>query len=164
VLDGGVDAVFDCQATESSIDLGLRLLRGGGTLVIGGRSGRHLVEWSLVWARELSVLGSALYGREATGHRTFAIVREWLSDPAFPIDAVVTHQFPLEEYKAALETASAGVAAGAVKVVFQGSVAALRTELEAGAAAQEAMNGDAPLLLHATGAHSRSIREARMPR
>jgi L-iditol 2-dehydrogenase len=164
VLDGGVDAVFDCQATESSIDLGLRLLRGGGTLVLGGRSGRHLVEWSLVWARELSVLGSALYGREATGHRTFAIVREWLSDPAFPIDAVVTHQFPLEEYKAALETASAGVAAGAVKVVFQGSVAALRTELDAGAAAQDDMNGDAPLLLHANAAHSRSIREARMPR
>jgi hypothetical protein len=121
------------------------------------------VEWPLVWARELSVLGSALYGREATGHRTFAIVREWLSDPAFPIDSVVTHRFPLEEFKAALETASAGVAAGAVKVVFQGSAGALRTDLDAGAA-QEDMNGDAPLLLHASAAHSRSIREARMPR
>ena len=73
------------------------------------------------------------------------------------------HQFPLEEYKAAFATASAGVAAGAVKVVFQGSVAALRTELDAGAV-QEEMNGDAPLLLHATAAHSRSIREARIPR
>src|SRR5438445_1862226 len=96
VLDRGVDVVFDCRANPASTELGLRLLRAGGTLVLCGRSSRHDADWSLVWARELTVCGAALYGREPTGRRTFAVVREWLTDPAFPIDGIVTHRFPLD--------------------------------------------------------------------
>ncbi len=94
VLDGGVDVVFDCRASALSIDLAVRLLRAGGTLVLCGRSGRHEIEWSLIWARELTVRGAASYGREPDGKRTFGTIREWLSDASFPVDGVVTHRFP----------------------------------------------------------------------
>ena len=155
VLDRGVDVVFDCRANPASTELGLRLLRAGGTLVLCGRSSRHDADWSLVWARELTVCGAALYGREPTGRRTFAVVREWLTDPAFPIDGIVTHRFPLDEYAAAIGTAAAGVGAGAVKVVFHGPMAALQTRVE-GTVAERDSNADSPVLLQSTAARVRS--------
>lgn len=158
VLDRGVDAVFDCSGSPGTTDLGLRLLRAGGTLVICGRSSRHDIEWPLVWARELTVCGAATYGLERDGTRTFAIVREWLEDPAFPVDHIVTHRFPLEEYQRAIETATAGIAMGAVKVVFQGPGASLRTRVQGaeGTPAHGDGAGDRrPLFLESSAARAR---------
>ena len=152
VLDGGVDVVFDCHASGLSIDLAVRLLRAGGTLVLCGRRRRHDIEWSLIWARELTVRGAASYGREPDGRRTFGTVREWLSNSSFPIDGVVTHRFPLDEYGAALSIANAGVAAGAVKVVFEGPAA---TILRPAPAAAVVNLPDEPVLLQSTAARVR---------
>lgn len=162
VLDGGVDVVFDCHATPRSTDLALRLLRAGGTLVVCGRSSRHEVELPLVWARELTVCGSAAYGREASGRRTFAMVREWLADPGFPVDHLVTHRFPLEEFGRAIETATAGIAVGAVKVVFQGPMA-FTTRLWQAKNGAARGNGDSekPLVLESAAARARSRGGAR---
>ena len=158
VLDGGVDVVFDCRATASTTDLGLRMLRAGGTLVVCQRSSRHDVELPLVWARELTVCGAATYGREANGKRTFAIVREWLTDPSFPVDHLVTHRYPLEDYGRAIETATEGVGVGAVKVVFQGPVAPLTTRPHHAGGHQAGTEYDAsrPLFLEGTAARARS--------
>ncbi|MBV8446198.1 MAG: zinc-binding dehydrogenase [Candidatus Dormibacteraeota bacterium] len=155
VLDGGVDVIFDCRADPTSVDLSLRLLRAGGTLVLCGRPDRQAVEWPLVWSRELTVTGAARYGKEPSGHRTFAVVREWLADPAFPVDGIVTHRFPLEDFDTALETATAGVSAGAVKVVFEGPVAAMRTRMDEAATHVEPLEEP---LLHATAARARNGR------
>src|SRR5579859_1673592 len=154
VLDGGVDAVFDCRATPATTDLGLRLLRAGGTMVVCQRSSRHDLEMPLVWARELTVCGAAAYGREAGGRRTFAIVREWLTDPSFPVDHLVTHRYPLEEYGRAIETATEGVGVGAVKVVFEGPIAGLKTRLGQvdGQAADTDYDPSRPLFLEGTAA------------
>ena len=65
VLDGGVDAVFDCVAAAATVDLGLRLLRARGTYVMVGTAARAAVDWSLVWWRELSVLATAVAGPAA---------------------------------------------------------------------------------------------------
>lgn len=158
VLDGGVDVVFDCRATASTTDLGLRLLRAGGTLVVCQRSSRHDVELPLVWARELTVCGAATYGREAGGRRTFAIVREWLTDPSFPVDHLVTHRYPLEEYGRAIETATEGVGVGAVKVVFQGPGDGMTTQLHraGGHASDGEYDPSRPLFLEGTAARART--------
>jgi threonine dehydrogenase-like Zn-dependent dehydrogenase len=125
VLDGGVDVVFDCVANAATIDLGLRLLRGRGTFVMVGTAARETIDWSLVWWRELTIRGAVVYGEEndptlgTAGRRTIDIVGEWLSDSAYAVGGVVTHTFPLQDYADALATATAGPAAGAVKVVFR---------------------------------------------
>jgi len=121
VLDGGVDVVFDCVANADTIDLGFRLLRGRGSYVMVGTAGSTRVDWSLVWWRELTVHGAVVYGEEPVlgGRRTVDVVGEWLADPGYPVDGLVTHTYPLEEYAAALAAASAGPAAGAVKVVLR---------------------------------------------
>jgi threonine dehydrogenase-like Zn-dependent dehydrogenase len=126
VLDRGLDAVIDCRGTAASVSLGLRLLRSGGTIVVAGRAGQLEVDWSAVWSRELSIAGSGGFGREPAGWRTFAAVREWLMDPSFPADSLVTHRYPLDSFATAIATAVAGEAMGAVKVVFEAPSASLR--------------------------------------
>jgi len=123
VLDSGVDAVFDCITMPQTIDLALRLLRPRGTLVMVGTAGRQKIDWSLVWWRELTVVGSVEYGQEADGSRTFATIREWLSGRDYPVDMIVTHRYPLDHYAEALSTATQGPRAGAIKVVLEGPAA-----------------------------------------
>ena len=120
VLEHGVDAVFDCVGHSDTIDLGLHILRPRGTLILVGAAGRQNADWSLVWHRELQVVGTVFYGPEPDlGRSTFAQVREWLSDPGYRVDGLVTHIADLDDWTQALTTASSGPAAGAVKVTLR---------------------------------------------
>ena len=160
VLDRGLDAVFDCRGTTSSVSLGLRLLRSGGCLIIAGRAGRIELDWSAVWARELTILGTSGFGREPAGWRTFAAVREWLTDQSFPADSLVTHRYPLDAYQTAIQTAAAGEAAGAIKVVFEDPSSPLRLRR---LTAEEDVSADdmrVPVLMAGTAARVRHDDEA----
>jgi threonine dehydrogenase-like Zn-dependent dehydrogenase len=121
ILERGVDAVFDCVGHPDTIDLGLHLLRPAGMLVLVGGAGKQTVDWSLVWNRELSVQGTINSGPEPAlgGIRTMARVVEWLADPSYRVDALVTHQFGIDQWQQALDTASAGPARKAVKVTLR---------------------------------------------
>jgi len=46
-------------------------------------------------------------------------VVDWLADPAYPVDHLVTHVAAIDDWRAALATASAGPRAGAVKVALR---------------------------------------------
>ena len=119
VLDGGVDLVIDCVGNAQTLDLALRMLRGRGTLVMLGTAAREKLDFSLVWWRELTVLGTVVYATEKDGRRTFDVVRDWLTDPAYPAEMIVTHRYPLDRYADALATATAGPRAGAIRVVLE---------------------------------------------
>lgn len=121
VLDGGVDAVFDCVASASTLDLSVRQLRARGTCVVVGTAAKVEPDWSLVWFRELAVLGTVVYGREPAlgGRRTVEQVADWLREPDYAVDGLVTHRFGLEQHGPALLAATPGPAAGAVKVVLE---------------------------------------------
>lgn len=121
ILERGVDAVFDCVAHPDTIDLGLHLLRPGGMLVLVGGAGKQPVDWSLVWNRQLTVQGTINFGPEPAlgGRHTMEQVVDWLGDPRYPVDHLVTHIHPLEEWTAALSTASAGPRASALKVALR---------------------------------------------
>ncbi|MEU7908863.1 zinc-binding dehydrogenase [Actinoplanes sp. NPDC049118] len=121
ILEQGVDVVFDCVALPASLDLGLHLLRPTGMLVLVGGAGRQRVDWSLVWNRQLTVQGTVNSGPEPAlgGRTTMSQVVEWLADPSYAVDGLVTHTFGLGEWRAALRTASAGPRAGAVKVALR---------------------------------------------
>jgi threonine dehydrogenase-like Zn-dependent dehydrogenase len=147
VLDRGLDAVFDCRGTAASVQLGMHMLRAGGTLVLLQRPAHLEADWSLLWSREITLAGAARYGREANGWRTFAVVRDWLGDPGFPVDGMVTHRFHLDEIDNAVAAAEAGAGLGAVKVVIEGTAGpGLRERLreEQGSA----LDSDEPVLLH----------------
>ena len=155
VLDRGLDAVFDCRGTAASVTLGMRLLRSAGTMVVAGRAGRFELDWAAVWSRELVIAGSGGFGREPAGWRTFAAVREWLTDPAFPVDGLVTHRFPLDAFDIALATAAAGEAMGAVKVVFDDPLSPLRQRRLAVDNEVPMDDPTSPVLLATTAARAR---------
>ncbi|MEU4220552.1 zinc-binding dehydrogenase [Actinoplanes sp. NPDC026623] len=121
ILEQGVDVVFDCVALPASIDLGLHLLRPTGMLVLVGGAGRQRVDWSLVWNRQLTVQGTVNSGPEPTlgGRTTMSQVVEWLGDPSYAVDGLLTHVFGLDDWRTALRTASAGPRAQAVKVALR---------------------------------------------
>ncbi len=151
----GWTAVFDCRGTAASVALGLRLLRNGATIVVAGRAGRLEVDWSAVWSRELTIAGSGGFGREPAGWRTFAAVREWLMDRAFPADSLVTHRYPLDSFATAIATAAAGEAMGAVKVVFESPSAPFRERRLASDSELPVDDAAAPMLLATAAARVR---------
>lgn len=121
ILEQGVDVVFDCVGFPDTIDLAMHLVRPTGTLVLVGAAGKQSVDWSLAWNRELTIQGTINSGPEPKlhGRTTMSQVVEWLADPAYQVDGLVTHVLPLEEWATALEKASAGPAAAAVKVALR---------------------------------------------
>lgn len=120
ILDRGVDVVFDCVASPDTLELATHILRPRGTVILIGAAGKQTADWSLVWHRELSVLGSVFYGPEPhLGTTTFDRVVEWLPERAYRIDDMVTHTYDLGDWTQALDTASAGPRARAVKVTLR---------------------------------------------
>lgn len=118
---GGYDVVYDCIGSARSLDDALRFTAPGGRMVLlGGAAVVPKLDWTFVWSREVTVTGSYGYGYEGMaslpagvdrntlkpneeGHpRTFEITRSLLSEPRVPVDNLVTHTFPLEEWRSAV--------------------------------------------------------------
>ncbi|MBE3577189.1 MAG: zinc-binding dehydrogenase [Limnochordales bacterium] len=130
VYTGGFDLVYDCIGSHRTIDQSLRLTRGGGRIVLVGAAGQLPgLDWSFVWSRELTIIGSAGYGREhrlppalatlaaaaapdqgagpaqgvAPAPHTFALALELLRrHPSYPLERLITHRFPLSAWREAL--------------------------------------------------------------
>jgi threonine dehydrogenase-like Zn-dependent dehydrogenase len=121
LLEQGVDAVLDCVGLPDTIDLALHLLRPTGMLVLVGGAGKQPVDWSLVWNRQITVQGTINFGPEPSlgGRHTMAQVVEWLADPGFRVDGIVTHTFDLDDWREGLETASAGPRSGCIKATLR---------------------------------------------
>ncbi|MGV1037423.1 MAG: zinc-dependent alcohol dehydrogenase [Candidatus Nanopelagicales bacterium] len=121
ILEQGVDAVFDCVALPQTLDLAMHLLRPTGMLVLVGGAGKQDVDWSLVWNRQLTVQGTINSGPEPKlgGRETMAQVVDWLADDEYPVDGIVTHTFGLNDWKQAMETASAGSQVKSVKTTLR---------------------------------------------
>lgn len=90
-------------------------------LVLVGGAGKQGVDWSLVWNRQITVQGTINLGPEPAlgGRHTMAQVVEWLADPRYPVDGIVTHTFDLDDWKQGLATASAGPSAECVKATLR---------------------------------------------
>jgi len=108
VYSGGFDVVYDCVGSQQSIDNALRMTRAGEHFVLVGGAGQiFLLDWSFVWANELSIIGTHGYslkekwqGKEMTTQEIlFHLIEQ---QPNYPLEKLVTHEFALEEYKEAI--------------------------------------------------------------
>ena len=95
--------------SPDTIDLSLHLLRPGAMLVLvgaGRQADRGLepgVEPGTHCARHHQLRSEPALG----GRRTMEQVAEWLADPAYLVDGLVTHQYDLDEWTLGMDTASA---------------------------------------------------------
>ncbi|HUX02030.1 MAG TPA: zinc-binding dehydrogenase [Phycisphaerae bacterium] len=106
ILLGGVDLIYDAVGNRESVEESLRLVRPQGTVMITGMGHPRWVDWDPVTHKQITVMGS--HGRgieEWRGRRvhTYQVVHDLMAEGRFPADRLLTHIFPLEDYRTALD-------------------------------------------------------------
>ncbi len=122
MLLGGFDLVYDCIGTGQSLTDAMKFVRARGTVVELGTSQICVVDTTPLWLSEVTLLGS--YGRqmERTGgspQHTYEVVFDLIASGRFRTDGLLTHTFPLHEYRAAFATLTRRAATHPVKVAFR---------------------------------------------
>lgn len=100
----GPDLVVDTVGTPESYRLALTSTRPGGQILVLGGLGTVHMDMTPLWTRHLKVLGAWGYGHPAGAEIHAALER--MQDDALPLEHLVTHIFPLPDYKAALDVFS----------------------------------------------------------
>ncbi len=120
---GGFAFVFDCVGSESSLVQSLRFASPRGRVVLLGCAGQlKKLDLTFLWARELRVQGFVGYGMEEwDGQRrhTFGVTLARMAADPSGLARMVTHVFPLEQYRDALRAAYDHRRSKSVKVVLQ---------------------------------------------
>jgi threonine dehydrogenase-like Zn-dependent dehydrogenase len=120
ILLGGFDIVYDSVGSDRSLRDALRLARAGGTVVLAGinlQPGR--LDYTPVWHQEVNLVGINSHATEPTGQNSFEVAARLLSSRAVRVEGMVTHRFPLAEYRRALGAFCAKAASRAIKIVIE---------------------------------------------
>ena len=100
----------------------VRTARPGGKLVLLGTGAARGADWTGVWFRELAVFGAFGQQVEQVGDRqlsTYEFVLELLSAGKLKYDGVLTHTFPLADYRRAFSAITAKRSSGVIKAAFK---------------------------------------------
>jgi threonine dehydrogenase-like Zn-dependent dehydrogenase len=121
-LEGGADLFFDCVGTGHSLQEGLLTLKGGGAYVLVGTAGEiGPVDLSSLWFRELKVSGTAMYAYgtwQGQRVRTYQLAVDLLARGDYPVQGLLSHTFPLSDYREAFQVAFDKRHHQSVKVAF----------------------------------------------
>jgi threonine dehydrogenase-like Zn-dependent dehydrogenase len=119
---GGYDVIYDVVGSSQSLKDSLRWARAGGTVMVVGISPTLLkTDLSPIWHQEVTLMGTIAHGVadwEGSRVHDYDLVTGWMRDGSLPTDGLITHRFPLAEYKQAVATAT-DKSTGAIKVVLQ---------------------------------------------
>jgi threonine dehydrogenase-like Zn-dependent dehydrogenase len=118
---GGVDVVYDTVGSPQTLEASMRVLASRGTFVQMGVSSPARFEWTPWYFKELRLVGSNAFGiEEVDGRRQHGIAHylDLVADGRIDIDAMLTHRFPLEQWREAFTTIVDQGHTGAIKVAF----------------------------------------------
>ncbi|MBS3734166.1 MAG: alcohol dehydrogenase catalytic domain-containing protein [Phycisphaerae bacterium] len=120
-ISGGYDVMFECAGARRSMSEALCWTRSRGQVVLVATGHGRGVDMTPIWFTELRVLGA--YGRQVEHHAgrgvtTYALTHELMTSGALPTRGLLTHTFPLRQYKRAFAVAMDKAAHNAVKVAF----------------------------------------------
>jgi len=118
---GGIDVVYDTVAKKASLEVSVRLLAARGTLVKSGVHGPVSWEWTPLYFKEISWVGSNAFGvEEVDGVRKHGIAHylDFVESGLVDLTGMLTHTFRLEEWRSAFEALATQADSGAVKVAF----------------------------------------------
>ena len=122
ILAGGVRLVYDTVTSSLTLNQALRMVRGKGSLIVLGLAALpEGVDWTPVWMKEVSIVGSLTYGAEVfQGKRadTFARAIELVARRRADLTPIQPHKYPLSQYRQALGQAARKKSSGAVKISF----------------------------------------------
>ncbi len=119
-LQDGPAVVYDTIGSAQTVETSLRLLATGGTLVISGVEPPRRFEWTLLYFKELHVIGSNGFGVEEVGGAAKHAFEHYFDFVGGGLDLtpVITHRFPLDRWDEAVLTVKDARRTGAVKVLL----------------------------------------------
>jgi threonine dehydrogenase-like Zn-dependent dehydrogenase len=118
---GAVDVVYDTIGKPETFEVGVRVLKARGTLVKAGVHAPGRWEWSPLYFKEISWVGSNAFGmEEVEGERKHGIAHYLDLAAAGRVDltGMLTHTFRLEEWQEAFLTVADQGTTGAIKVAI----------------------------------------------
>ncbi|MDT5137211.1 MAG: hypothetical protein QOD58_1473, partial [Mycobacterium sp.] len=118
---GAVDIVYDTVGKPETFEVGVRLLTARGTLVKAGVHAPGRWEWSPLYFKEISWVGSNAFGvEEVEGQRKHAIVHylDLVSGGRIDLRPMLTHAFRLEQWRDAFLAIADQAGSGAIKVAI----------------------------------------------
>jgi threonine dehydrogenase-like Zn-dependent dehydrogenase len=118
---GGVDVVYDTVGTTETSEVAVRVLRTRGTLVKSGVNPPDRWEWSPLYFKELTWVGSNAFGtEEVEGVRQHAMLHflELVGSGRVDLSGMLTHTFRLAEWRDAFVALATQDRSDAIKVAF----------------------------------------------
>jgi L-iditol 2-dehydrogenase len=123
VMVGGADRVFECVGSESSIRNALTLTQSGGQLILVGVPSSISLDWTPMTVKEIKISASYAYhhAEELDGKRqsTFEIALNLMERGKVDLEWMVTHSFPLSEYKRVFKTFTRRSNRQVIKAAFE---------------------------------------------
>ena len=119
----GPDIIYESVASESSMDDAIRLAKANGKIVIVGLGYTitKKIDWSVPVYKELEIVGSMMHGIQTFEGKPidpFELALQFMVQDPDRYKGIVSHKFPLEEYKEAIKILGDKRKSQAIKVVF----------------------------------------------
>jgi threonine dehydrogenase-like Zn-dependent dehydrogenase len=118
---GGIDVVYDTISKKESLEASVALLKAHGTLVKAGVHGPTSWEWTPLYFKEISWVGSNAFGlEEVDGVRRHGIDHylDLATSGRIDLSDMLTHKFALDDWRAAFTTLATQEDSGAIKIAF----------------------------------------------
>ena len=118
---GGIDVVYDTIGKPETFEVGVRVLKARGTLVKSGVHASGRWEWSPLYFKEISWVGSNAFGiEEVDGVRQHGIAHylDLVQQGRVDLTGALTHTYPLAEWRQAFTTIATQGDTGAIKVAI----------------------------------------------
>ncbi|MCD4736771.1 MAG: alcohol dehydrogenase catalytic domain-containing protein [Bacteroidales bacterium] len=119
----GFDKVFDCVASDSTLDTAIKFTNAGGTMIVVGLASiPRKVDWTPVWFKEINIKGSFYYNEVENGEgkiHSFKKAFDMIVENKIDISPLLTHTFQLKDYRKAIKTASDKSKYQSIKVLFK---------------------------------------------
>ena len=121
MLLGGFDVIYDCVGSAKTLQDSLRWARASGAVVVVGiKFARLKLDLNPIWYQEVDLIGTNSHGAESWGgetRHTYELVIEMLRQGKLTVEGLITHRFPLAQWRQAVSTAL-DKRNGAIKVIF----------------------------------------------
>lgn len=121
MLLGGFEVIYDCVGSAQTLHDSLRWAQAGGAVVmLGYKLSRLKLDLNPIWYQEVDLIGLYAHGVEKWNGetwRTYDLVIDLLRQGKLTVDGLITHRFPLSQWRQAIKAAS-DKRNGTIKVVF----------------------------------------------
>ncbi len=121
---GGVDVAYDTVSKPETFEVEVRVLKARGTLVKSGVHAPGRWEWSPLYFKEISWVGSNAFGiEEVEGERKHGIEHyiDLVTAGRIDLTGMLTHTFGLSQWQTAFHTIAEQEHTGAIKVAINPS-------------------------------------------